>query len=455
VKESIASEVSKPHPRGWLNIQCCCFLLILRISRIETSVLRSEYIANEEYRTDQVGSPILPCGGVQQLLEEAASDVLLLYDSCHSSHPAINTGGQGVTEVIAACGFETQAPAVGPHSFTNSLIRELEEAFIGPPISVAELHVRVIGSLKNWKPALLRDQDGNLWTDENGRPRLEVHKRRTPVHCFLTNEIPYRSIMLAPLRSRLSHAAVSNIGGVTIGSTNSTIPSDSQNDSDQPSSTMPTIVSESWEQNKSLQVLLAVRLDDNYFLDDSPADEGKKLRTWCEWLKTLPSGAKEVSVQGVYKSCSTLVLLNMPLLLWNLLPSNSAYSFVGFVQSKNLVHRLLEDRGATKETAANHGGVPDYSEQRPVFDAQSHRISNSVAREVENAFARNALDIVKTGVSQALERQASHLKSAPENPEAGIKFKDAVGRKFTFPFNLAKTWAVSCLTLSTQIPRAC
>ena len=84
---------------------------------------------------------MLPCGGVQQLLEEAASDVLLLYDSCHSSHPAINAGGQGVTEVIAACGFETQAPAVGPHSFTNSLIRELEEAFIGPPISVAELHV--------------------------------------------------------------------------------------------------------------------------------------------------------------------------------------------------------------------------------------------------------------------------------------------------------------------------
>ena len=410
----------------------------------EPAKMRPNSIANEEYRTDKVGSPTLPCGGVQQLLEEAASDVLLLYDSCHLSHPAINTGGQGVTEVIAACGFETQAPAVGPHSFTHTLIRELEEAFIGPPISVAELHVRVIGSLKNWKPALLRDQDGNLWTDENGRPRFEVHKRRTPVHSFLTNETPYRSIMLAPLRSKLSRAAVSNIGGATTGSTNSTAPSHSQNDSDRPSSTVPTIVSESPEQSKSLQVLLAVRLDDNYFLDDSPAEEGKKLRTWCEWLKGLPSGAKEVSVQGVYKSYSTLVLLNMPLLLWNLLPSNSAYSFVGFVQSKNLVHRLVEDGVPLKE-GAKSPSLPGDHDRRPA-DARGHRKSDGLASEVEVAFAQSVLDIIKSGLSQAMEQQASNPKAAPEKPEAGIKFKDAVGRKFTFPFAIAKTWEVSCVS---------
>lgn len=409
--------------------------------------MRPNSIANEEYRTDKVGSPTLPCGGVQQLLEEAASDVLLLYDSCHSSHPAINTGGQGVTEVIAACGFETQAPAVGPHSFTHTLIRELEEAFSGPAISVAELHVRVIGSLKNWKPALLRDPDGNLWVDENGRPRFEVHKRRTPVHCFLTNETPYRSVMLAPLRSRLSHVAVSNIGGEIPqknGSTNSILPSNSQNDSDRASSAVSTIVSESPEQSKSLQVLLAVRLDDNYFLDDSPAEEGKKLRTWCEWLKGLPSGAKEVSVQGVYKSYSTLVLLNMPLLLWNLLPSNSAYSFVGFVQSKNLVHRLVEDGVPLKEDVKSPS-LPRDHDRRPA-DARGHRKSDGLASEVEVAFAQSVLDIVKSGLSQAMEQQASNPKAAPEKPEAGIKFKDAVGRKFTFPFAIAKTWEVSCVS---------
>jgi hypothetical protein len=410
---------------------------------------KSGSVAKEERRTDKVGSPMLPCGGVQQLLEEAAFDVLLLYDSCHSSHPAINTGGQGVTEVIAACGFETQAPAVGLHSFTNSLIRELEEAFIGPPISVAELHVRVIGSLKNWKPALLRDKNGNLWTDENGRPRFEVHKRRTPVHCFLTNETPYRSIMLSPLPSRLSHAAVSNIGGATPrkdGETNSTSPS--QNVSEDASSTGPRSVSESREQDKSLQVLLAVRLDDN-FLNENGADEGKKLRTWCEWLKAFPNGAKDVSVQGVYQSYSTLVLLNLPLLLWNLLPSNSAYSFAGFVQSDNLVRRLLED-GPQAEQDVKSASLPgDAGNDHRTVDTRGRRSSDGVASKVDVALARSALDIIKNGLSQALGSQAENRKAAPEKSEAGIKFKDAVGRKFTFPFSLAKTWEVSFLTSPT------
>jgi hypothetical protein len=392
---------------------------------------------------------MLPCGGVQQLLEEAASDVLLLYDSCHSSHPAINTGGQGVTEVIAACGFETQAPVVGPHSFTNSLIRELEEAFIGPPISVAELHVRVIGSLKNWKPALLRDKDGNLWTDENGRPKFEVHKRRTPVHCFLTNETPYRSIMLAPLPSRLSHAAVSNIGGKTTQNadvTNSA--SNSQNVSEGASSTGPTSMSESREQDKSLQVLLAVRLDDN-FLDDSGAEKGNKLRTWCEWLKALPNGAKDVSVQGVYQSYSTLVLLNLPLLLWSLLPSNSAYSFVGFVQSENLFRRLLQDETQMKADVKSVSLPGDAGNDHRTVDARGRRPSDGLASEVDVVFARSALEIIKSGLSQAMGSQAENPKAASEKPEAGIKFKDAVGRKFTFPFSLAKTWEVSFLTSST------
>ena len=186
--------------------------------------------------------------------------MLLLYDSCHASHPAVNVSGQGVTEVIAACGFETQAPAVGPHSFTNALIRELEEGFSGPPISVAELHGMIIGSLKNWKPGLLRDEHGNIWTDPNKRPRYECHKRRTPVHCFLTNETPYRSIMLAPLPTSLSHIAVADIDrlnstppGSTSGSEES---SNSPHTSDIDFSSVPTSVSDALRSEKHLQVLL-------------------------------------------------------------------------------------------------------------------------------------------------------------------------------------------------------
>jgi len=310
--------------------------------------------ANKSNRTDKIGTPTLPSGSIQGLLEEAESDVLLLYDSCHSSHPAVNIAGQGVTEVIAACGFETRAPAVGPHSFTNALIRELEEAFAGPPISVAELHGRVIGSLKNWKPSLLRNEDGSVWVDQNGKPKYECHKRRTPVHCFLTNEAPYRSIMLAPLSSTLTHEVVANIEGTSsmeLQTPNSERTKRSRRDLGEGSSTDPTTLSESSKNINPLEVLLAVRLEDDFFLDDQEGDEGKKLRSWCDWLKSVPKGAKDVKIQGIYNSCSTLILLSLPVVLWDLLPRNAAYSFIGFVNSDNLAGHLLSDQESSAGNA--------------------------------------------------------------------------------------------------------
>lgn len=278
---------------------------------------------------------------MQQLLEEAESDVVLLYDSCHSSHPAVSIAGQGVTEVIAACGFETKAPAVGPHSFTNALIRELEECFAGQPISVAELHGRVISSLKNWKPSLLRDENGNVWRDENGRARYECHKRRTPVHCFLTNESPYRSIMLTPLSSTLSPASVADLDRADSQSTTAT-PDEtfhSAHSSQMSSSTLPTTMSERSKPVDSLQVLLAIRLKDDYFLENEEEDVGKRIRNWSNWLKTIPDGVQNITIQGVYKSCSALVILSLPIVLWDLVPENAAYSFIGFVNSDNLARR--------------------------------------------------------------------------------------------------------------------
>lgn len=59
------------------------------------------------------------------MLEEAECDVLILLDCCAAASSGGNHG-RGVTEVIAACGFEVFAPGVGEHSFTRSLIDELK-----------------------------------------------------------------------------------------------------------------------------------------------------------------------------------------------------------------------------------------------------------------------------------------------------------------------------------------
>jgi hypothetical protein len=101
-------------------------------------------------------------------------------------------------------------------------------------------------------------------------------------------------------------------------------------------STQPTTVSESTRPEDSLRVLLAVRLEEDFFLENEDEDDGKRIRTWCNWLKAIPDGVQNVAIEGIYKSCSApLVLLTVPIVLWDLLPNNTAYSFIGFVKPNN------------------------------------------------------------------------------------------------------------------------
>jgi hypothetical protein len=66
---------------------------------------------------------------------------------------------------------------------------------------------------------------------------------------------------------------------------------------------------------------------------------------------------------------------------------------------------------------------------------------------------KKALDEAKAAAETAKEAEEAAKKAeevakkeaaAAKPPEAPIKFKDAVGRKFSFPWQICKTWKVSC-----------
>jgi hypothetical protein len=83
-------------------------------------------------------------------------------------------------------------------------------------------------------------------------------------------------------------------------------------------------------------VLLSIRLGNDYFQDDNT----DQLWTWREWIYNMPPEAKAVKVEAIYESTSTLVLLSVPVTIWDALPDNPSYSFVGFVTSSNKVLEL-------------------------------------------------------------------------------------------------------------------
>ncbi|KAK0111112.1 hypothetical protein ONS95_001489 [Cadophora gregata] len=343
--------------------------------------------------TDKPGSVKFSSFGVQQVLEEAASDVLLLYDCCYASHPAVNGAGQGVTEVIAACGFEAQAPAVGPHSFTNALIQELEESFNGAPFYAAELHSKILGSLKNWKPKLLREPNGNVWVDEKGQPRYECHKRRTPVHCLLTTKRPNRSIMLAPLRPGVSmRQTVHEKQSLGSALGNNSMPSNYYKDPNLP---------------HYPQVLISVRLEEDYLADDDDRESQKRQQPWLEWFRNIPDAANKVTIHGVYRSYSTLLLLSMSVALWNILPAHVAYSFIGFLNSGNLAIQTQE--------------VPE----------------KVAAKDQVEAFPATKVSPQKLAAEELKEKRPVLSAESSDEP---IKFLDPNGHKFLFPFWKCQTW---------------
>ncbi|KAL8726167.1 MAG: hypothetical protein Q9166_006884 [cf. Caloplaca sp. 2 TL-2023] len=254
---------------------------------------------------------------IQTMLEEAACDVLILLDCCAAASSGGNHG-KGVTEVIAACGFEAFAPGVGEHSFTRSLIEELKYlSQRNDAITTALLHNKVLSRIKkSWNPR---------YSSDGTRER-----RRTPIHIHLADDRVQRCIKLAPRFSAMvQHDPLS----ARESSAQSSVPSISASEdvemlgSDE---TSQSSMNEVWpdKEFESPKVLISVALQEDQYLN---ADD------CLEWLKSVPALVKWVHVEGVYKSDSTLLHLSLPVALWDLLPKDPAISFLAYVRSRNLL----------------------------------------------------------------------------------------------------------------------
>jgi hypothetical protein len=262
----------------------------------------------------------IPSSGIQSMLEEADADVLFLLDCCHSAALPTTDCQQragGIVEVIAACGYETIAAEVDQHSFTKTLTDVLAIASKGFPFSIGELHSRVLSRLKCCAPQLATDEEGHYIENTEGRLLYERQPRRTPIYSIICETSPRRSIILGPLLELSSSSSSYSDQQITSSSSAISPPP--------PASSKKRKLSSSERASKYPQVLLAIRLDDDKF----------DRKAWIEWIRNAPPEAKDVCIDGAYDSFSTLVLVRMPVAVWDLLPENSAYSFVGFVTSGN------------------------------------------------------------------------------------------------------------------------
>lgn len=257
---------------------------------------------------------------IQTLFEKADFDVLLLLDCCAaaSAAPAV---GSAVTETIAACGFESIAPQPGRYSFTNTLIEVLEDWIDSPPFSAAMLHNKVLSVLKHERPERM----------QNGK-RRKLECRRTPIHMVATADPTLPSIELGRRKSRSARPQETNSPAQASGShtvVEEGLPSTSRPSTTRRDGYQRDCINEiQGDEYEVPRVIISLTLEKHQKLSSDSCQK---------WIASCPTLVKYAKVEAVYNSFSALLLLSIPVFIWNLLPENAACSFVGYVTSSNFL----------------------------------------------------------------------------------------------------------------------
>jgi hypothetical protein len=172
------------------------------------------------------------------------------------------------------------------------------------------LHCEILNRLRHEKP------------EKRGRIK-KFEYRRSPIHIVNTRDSRARSVILSPRDIRIRDIGPSAPGtpAYDLGSLTEVL------------TTGETALP---------QVLITLALEEEQDLD---------VEQWRRWLQEFPALAKYAKVQGVYKSNSTLLLLSIPVVVWDFIPGDPACNFVGYVHSENLIGANFDLTAKSRSTS--------------------------------------------------------------------------------------------------------
>jgi hypothetical protein len=76
-------------------------------------------------------------------------------------------------------------------------------------------------------------------------------------------------------------------------------------------------------------MLISITLDEDQLLPNPEA---------CRrWICAFPGLGKHVKIEGIFSSYSTVIILSIPVVIWNMLPDNPACQPISYVTSRNLI----------------------------------------------------------------------------------------------------------------------
>ncbi len=181
------------------------------------------------------------------------------------------------------------------------------------PFAVNILHQRIIARLVHYSPQY-----------SSVSPRQPCPERHaTPVYISLGRDFRQKSIPLRSFRIANTSGGRATYSSCSIGNSKA-----ASNNESQPNHTALAI-KRLLGNNSAPKVLLAINLQGEHWLNFE--------NQFGNWLKDMPLPADSINIEAVFHGLSTVILLSMPIAVWDLLPEHPSCSFVNFVQSPNLL----------------------------------------------------------------------------------------------------------------------
>ena len=288
-------------------------MVCLRISLPNTSLLKDSNPRDDSSR--------LKWEGIRCLLEDAQSDILLLLDTCAvADGPA--AGSHGIKQCIAAYSPEQAARESGIYSFTYHLIEALSKLATGRPFSVQRLHEEIIAFKHN---TFLQH---NLMT--NGAGKVASTHERLPI-CFNLTSGSLQSIALSPLVPGAQ--GVAQLGS-PLDAIDSTLQGSKSIYDDKPAIRANMSADLTFEEKRALVCTT--------FLGEPSQD----MASFKHWLQSTPVAAAKIAVEGMFHGPPTILLVSMPIAVWNVVAADRTCCFLGYVNSHNMTTEYYHLVGA-------------------------------------------------------------------------------------------------------------
>lgn len=114
-------------------------------------------------------------------------------------------------------------------------------------------------------------------------------------------------------------------------------------------------------------------------------------------LTGFPALVKYAKVHGVFRSYSTVLLLSLLVVIWNMLPGNKAYSFVSFITSGNLTCTMLSPyeqvAAQSVPTLGRNKSTPIALPQWYPPSSASNKVENQVTCQICKNFTGRACEL--------------------------------------------------------------